>query len=379
MPLLVALLVVAGLALGALPSTGSGRAPAADLDRKVEEATALIDDHEGDTRLLIEAGALLNQVARARPDHARAHAQAARVVYKLGYISYDDYHPMSLVRARALAERAIELDPKLVDGYFVAGRIALLEKRLPDASRMADKIEALEPGSRFALYLLADLDEAQGRFKVALERYQVLLARAQDEPQRVSALGGIASMTCRIREDDACEAAYRTRLAAEPNSAWTRGNFAAVLARRHKYDEAIEMAESALEITDYGMGRRTLAEAHVAKGWDLLRQGKPDAAREHFEAALEADEDSGPAHYSMGAVHLQLAQAAKNAREQRSEARKAEAAFRQALLADPGNGGYRSGLRAARDLRQKLGAAGAGVDPGDEDEPYAEEEDEEES
>jgi tetratricopeptide (TPR) repeat protein len=374
MPLLVALLVVAGLALGALPSTGSGRAPAADLDRKVEEARGLIDEWGGDSRKLIQAGALLNEAGRGNPNHAAAHAQAARVVYRLGYQSGDRYHPFSLARARTLAERAIALDPRLPDAYVVAGYVALFDGRVDEVERLADKAEALDPASDDVLILLARRDRMQRRYDAAVERLGVVLARVERPATRRQALSDMAFARCDKVEDDACEAAHRALVEFDPRSAWARGNFASVLVGRKKYDEAIEMAESALELMNYGVGRTALAQAHFGKGWALFERGDVAGAQRHFEAALEAHPVHADAHYGMGAVHLKRLDAAGTPDERASAAQQAEKAFRRALMSDPANASYRKAFAAAKARREALGVAEAPAFEDDEDQAFEEDE-----
>lgn len=383
MPLLVALLVVTGLMLGAIPETRPDPLPAADLDRKVEEARTLIDGYGGDTRLLIKAGALLNEVARANPGHARAHAQAARVVYRLGYQSGDRYHPFSLARAQVLADRAIRLDPRLVDGYIVAGYVALFDGRVDEVERLADKAAALDPASDDVLILLARRDRMQRRYDAAVERLGVVLSRVERPATRRQALSDMAFARCDKVEDDACEAAHRALVEFDPRSAWARGNFASVLVGRKKYDEAIEMAESALEIMNYGVGRNTLARAHFGKGWELFARGEVEGAQRHFEAALEAHPSNGNAHYGMGAVHLKRLDAAGTPEERAAAAQKAEKAFRRALMTDPANGSYRKAFATAKARREALGVAEAPAFDDDEgvgeDEPFENDEAEEEA
>jgi tetratricopeptide (TPR) repeat protein len=148
----------------------------------------------------------------------------------------------------------------------VAGYIALYQRRYDEVEGFAARAEALAPDSMEPEFLRGNADEIAKRFRRAVERYERLLARAQDPRDRMSALGNLVDARCGQVEDDACEAAHRAYIEASPDEAWARGNFAQFLVRKKRWDEAIATGEETRTVMDYPNVRATLGDAYFGRG-----------------------------------------------------------------------------------------------------------------
>src|SRR5690349_8264264 len=69
--------------------------------------------------------------------------------------------------------------------------------------------------------------------------------------QLFTAYGLLREVYEQRREYDAAEEMYRSVVNLEPESAWTKGNFASYLVRRERYDEAATWARAAIAQMDY--------------------------------------------------------------------------------------------------------------------------------
>jgi Tfp pilus assembly protein PilF len=105
------------------------------------------------------------------------------------------------------------------------------------------------------------------------------------------------------------ERVYERLLELDPKGAWTRGNYAGFLIRRQQDDRAIEMAQAALKIMDYGVAHQTLADAYSEEGAEALwaSASAPDLAKTAFDSAVAADPSYAHAHYGLGAYFRKLA------------------------------------------------------------------------
>lgn len=339
---------------------GSTRAAAAadpEVERTYAEAKALIDRWGGRGEDLVRAGRLLEGILAKEPRHARAHVQLARVVYKLGYMSGTRYHPEALARARRLNDRALQLDPELPDAHVTGGYIALWQGRADEARVMATRAKALAPDRLDAAFLAARIDYEQRDLERARAGYLEILERASDASERAEAHEQLAFIYCKQKQYDACEAAHREVIRLDPDSAWAKGNYAQVLVRRKKWDEAIEYAKAALAQMDYPNARDTLSDAYTGKGWSVLEAGgSVDDAIEHFERAVEAHESNAYAHYGLGAAWYSHVFRRTDPARNLEFLDRAEASYRRAVTLAPRNETFKRELTKVADVKRAVQA-----------------------
>ena len=284
--------------------------------------------------------------ARACFHNAEALApEDPRWPYYLGILSEDDG---DLDQAEAGYRRAAELAPKVPAPRVRLGDLALGRQDLERAEQLYAGVLAEEPDNPGALLGSAQLALARDEPEAALEPLQKL-ARSQPEALQVNytlslawrrlgddrradeALGripaevldqipldrddpwerelqradiGARTLTRRgvraFRRGDKERAAVLLgrALAANPNGAETRFNYALALRGLGRWRDARDELNEALARADEGS--ELAAKAHLEMGRLLLDTGRPRAAAPHLQAALRIDPDSAPAHLVYG-------------------------------------------------------------------------------
>jgi Tfp pilus assembly protein PilF len=106
---------------------------------------------------------------------------------------------------------------------------------------------------------------------------------------------------------DEADALHQKFVNEHPDHAWTLGNYAAFLCDQKKdYDKAIEYAQKALAIMDYGVGRYTLARAAALKAHQLIQQNQLEEAEPYFIMALEKKPNFKEAWAGLAVVNYSL-------------------------------------------------------------------------
>ncbi|MEW6351218.1 MAG: tetratricopeptide repeat protein [Thermodesulfobacteriota bacterium] len=298
----------------------------------VTKAKALIDAHQGETDLLLQAQSMLLNIVNADPSNAAAYVQLARAEYKLGYMNYRNYSKVSLGKALAYVSRALEIDPRLFEGHLIRGYVYLFDKNLPEARKSAQEASQTSPGAPETDLLLADIARGEKNDDEALTLAEGVVQRTKDPKLLRDAYGILGPILWHKKEWEAAEKIYLARIALEPSSAWARTNYASFLISKGDYDKAIESAEKGLEFMEFGMGHRVLARAYYWKGADLLwKQKDYQNCGRYFELALEQNPKDAEAHYGLG--NCFRAKAMLNLDPEMLE--KSRDAFAQAVRLDP--------------------------------------------
>lgn len=256
-------------------------------DKLVDESKVMLDNWGGGSDDLRTAGLYLQQVLIAHPNHVRARIEMARFILNRGYISYRQFKPGTLDQAEAQLLEALRIDPNAADVYVLAAHIQTLKGFTQSAVQLLEKAEQLGTRNPW-LYLnwvnaLLDLNRAADA-EHRLAQAQDLLSAINPPPKRLWSRfhEETASVMFALRRLDEVDKAYQALLAVEPDYAWGRGNYAVfLLYTRGMPDDAIAMAESALKIMDYGIGRSTLSAALYAK-WAEVKQQSPEQAEQYL-------------------------------------------------------------------------------------------------
>jgi Tfp pilus assembly protein PilF len=99
------------------------------------------------------------------------------------------------------------------------------------------------------------------------------------------------------------ETIYRRSLEAEPDSAWTLGNYATLMMNTGRADQALDTIYKALRLMDYGVGHSIRATILVDLATTALWDHRdPQKAREHLEWAVKEDPRNLDARYGLVAV-----------------------------------------------------------------------------
>jgi tetratricopeptide (TPR) repeat protein len=215
------------------------------------------------------------------------------------------------------------------------------------------------------VYLLAKLDQLEGRVDDAIRRYRTITSL---RPDLVAALVNLGNIYLELDRLEDARSNFATALQKEPNSPAARYGLGQVALSRRNYAEAVEHFEKALGLAPdanrlhyaLGMAYRGLRNAekaklhlaqqgsvgvrvadplidrlvqlvegarlHLIRGKLALEAKRYEEAAAEFRKAIEARPDSVPAHINLGAALTQLGDL-KGAAEE----------FRKALVIDPNN------------------------------------------
>jgi TolB-like protein/Flp pilus assembly protein TadD len=151
---------------------------------------------------------LYRQALEIEPDYALAWTGVS-VALAVQALAGDIPQEEGLVRARAAAERALELDPMLADAHVRMGQAHVRARELDEALRSYERALELEPDNVLALGVMALYLRSSGQIDEAIP---LLQRSAQLDPMGAIWHGNLASLLIQAgRYDDAIKALERTR------------------------------------------------------------------------------------------------------------------------------------------------------------------------
>ncbi len=227
-----------------------------------------------------EAIALLEESVRVDPDLAEAHSQLGAAHLAVGNTAV----------ARTHLQRALRLDPDFADARYNLGLLAHRAGRFDDAIEHFEQAVAIRPGYYDArLGLGTDLARA-GRPQEALDHLRRAIALRPDEPRPYKRLAGALSA-----QGDYAKAVSVLRLAVErlPADASIADRLAWLLATcpdQQVRDPAAALALAQDVILRTGDGE---PRAHATKAGALAAAGRFDEAVEVAQRALELARAAG--------------------------------------------------------------------------------------
>jgi serine/threonine protein kinase/tetratricopeptide (TPR) repeat protein len=331
----------------ARPPLPPAASEAKDLTRRADALLERIDGRAGAAK---EANALLDRALALDPNYALAHAIRARATYKSGYLGVDEYEPGSLPRALEHADRALALDPALERAHVIKGHVYELQKNYGEARKMVEAALRLQPGEPGAMLLQMELARREGHTQEALESARKLIESTTDPDVLNRVHEQLGDIYREMREWDAVEDTHVARTRLQPDSAWARGNYAAFLVWRGKYDAAVAMAESALQKMDYPAGRVALARAHAGKARQLVARKQLDLADEQIALARKAHPRVSEVEHAAALVLRGRAFAQKEPKL----LDEAKQHLERALAIDPGNDAAKAALDEHAAQRDRL-------------------------
>lgn len=261
--LVAAVVVLAPEWAPALPGT-----PYAEL----REASTLLDTfwRDGYVDRAIES---LERVVDRTPEYAPAHAALAEA-YLWKHTTERD--PVWLARARAQAERALDLDPNLSRARLSHARTLLAEGDRDAAAAEIEELLARDPTNAEAHRVLGQVRGAAGDTEAALEELRRAESLGPGDPLIPSTLGTVLFRAGRYEE---AEEAFHRAIDVAPDYGFAYRNRAAALQMLGRYGEAAKQYQRALEI-------RSDAPTYSNLGTLYFFQGLYPQAREAYEQAI---------------------------------------------------------------------------------------------
>jgi tetratricopeptide (TPR) repeat protein len=259
---------------------------------KVSQAKALIDDKEGNTNNQYDALDILNSVIKEDTKFAPAYIQFARAASNLGYTKNNQFENTSMLSMEQYLEKALKIEPKYDYAIALMGYSKMFQGDLVAAEQYYKSAMALKSKYPHLKSQLAELSIKQGDYKKALELAEQAYQENISEPK--DAAGAITEIIFayqKIPGDHPVELEkwYAKRAELTPNSAWNIDAYASFkLYYLGDYEKAIELGNKALNIMNFGVGRRNLAAAYYTK-WAHLKDSAITSvsANDAFKHAME--------------------------------------------------------------------------------------------
>ena len=203
------------------------------------------------------------EAIRFDPRYALAYAKlsSAAVTLATNYAPPPEERVALIAKARASAERALELDPNLAETHR-AKALILDNVDLNSAAAETEYRRALElaPHDAATMGNLGILSGSRGRLEEAVALYQRAIAL---EPLRTGSLSNLASDLTALGRYDEAEAAQRKAIELQPQSATNYLNLSRIEILRGNPKRAVELAK---QETDPVWRTYGLALAHFANG-----------------------------------------------------------------------------------------------------------------
>ncbi len=241
--------------------------------------------------------ALCQQAIEIDPTYAAPYALLSSIYHNLvlgGHAAAAQAYP----RARAAAEKALELDESLAEAHSsLAGVLLSQSWDFSGAEREWRRSLDLNPNYSGGYSGLGVLNAIRGRFDDAIVAYK----RAIDlEPLfRVPSIGLGLAYYCAEQFDSAI-GQFRKVLEADPDNATVRLMLADAYACAGQREKAIEGCEQALRLGLGAAAHRLLAAAAYAK------IGKTEEARKILQEVESAWKPGDPMSHLIGIVHARL-------------------------------------------------------------------------
>jgi serine/threonine protein kinase/tetratricopeptide (TPR) repeat protein len=229
------------------------------------------------------AEAAFTKALSLAPNFAEAHSGIAEVcVTRANFRQFDDAGETKsdVERAKAAAQRAIQLDPTLAEPHAVLGFAARLEGRLEEAERHFTKAVALNPKSAVIQNWYALLLACRGKLDAANDAYA---RAASSDPLWFLNLNRQAWHLARAgRAEDALRISEKAAALQKDVHIPNRADQAFLLWQLGRIDEAVEVARRVTQLPD--KEPRWQADSDVI--WVLRRAGFEQEAIVHAEVAL---------------------------------------------------------------------------------------------
>jgi adenylate cyclase len=194
---------------------------------------------------LMEARAMLERALEIEPDLAVAYSRLS-LIHSVEYAN--QWHGLSadhLPRALELARKAVEMDESEPLAHDALAISLLWSRQLDEADRAAKRMIELDPNFASGYMELGNVRHYKGEHESAVALYR---QAHKLDPQFDLALQFLGRALFALGRFDEAEAAFKRRLALAPRSDMTRFYLAALYGRTGRDDEARKLWRELLEI-----------------------------------------------------------------------------------------------------------------------------------
>ena len=260
-----------------------------DEQAQYDKAMDLISNWQGRDKNREEARKIALKMLKDNPNSARAYTVLGRVTWWMGYINSGTHNQDKVKEAQEYYHKALEADPTFREAEYYLAVSHVTAGNYSKALELADQLQQKHPDWPWSYYIPIKVDKKKRNHKRVLEACLDLIKRFPDDEYTTGFTDGhLVDAYVGLNMLDEADALHQKFVKESPDRAWTLGNYAAFLCDKKKdYDKAIEYAQKALAIMDYGVGRFTLARAAALKGHQLLQQNQLEEAEPYFFMALE--------------------------------------------------------------------------------------------
>jgi class 3 adenylate cyclase/TolB-like protein/Tfp pilus assembly protein PilF len=186
-----------------------------------------------------------------------------------------------LEEATQANERALEIDPNLIDVIFVLARLRVLQGETERPLQDIQELINLHPDDYRAHYGYGFFLRQIGRYEEALEQFQVALTLDQESLQLLGALADINEI---LGQWDEAGELWRRRIAlAGPENSFVILDYSTFLVTQNRVEEAFAQMEHALEIDP------DVAVHHLSFGTLLYFYTKSKRGRDLVERSIQLD------------------------------------------------------------------------------------------
>jgi adenylate cyclase len=195
---------------------------------------------------LQKATEYFEQAIAKDPAYAQAYAEFAQTYAFLGWIGY--FPPKEVFpKARALAEKAVEMDPQLADGYFASALVKLVyECDWGGAEKDFQRALEFDASAALTHSIYAYYFMIWGRYAEAIAESEKAL---QLDPLNINISTRVGVMFVAARQYDQAIEQLRKTLDMDPNNHNPHYRLASAYQGKEMYEEAIAEYHKAVELS----------------------------------------------------------------------------------------------------------------------------------
>lgn len=296
------------------------------------EANELLSEYSGQTDQILQAQEKLNEILKIDQNYALAYVGLARAEYKLGYINYTNYDQKSLLKARQLVFKALEINPNLFEAHLANSYIYLFQKDLANAKQSMLKAKTIKPDDMRIVIFEAELAQKEKDYETAIQKAKQCIAASSDKKILSDAYSILHGIYRYKKEYDLADKYYQEELKLDPDSPWVNSNYSNFLIETGNYDKAIEYGKRSLSLMDFGMGHYVLSNAYYKKAYDLCWNKKDYyEAEKYFTLSIEEYPNNANVYYGLGICYRFISYDKKD----KGLLKKSEEALKKAIQLKP--------------------------------------------
>lgn len=205
-----------------------------------------------------------------------AYYQYARYFINSAMINSQQYDQARLALAEKSLDHAIKLSPTYAEAFVLRGSVYRLQKRSADAQETLRHARSLGSDSPWLPLNESNLLLDAKKYADALSACRAVAQRSKiSDRVRDVAEDCMREAHQGLGQWNEVDALYQAMIKRHPQHPWIRGNYASfLLCAMDKPRAAIEYAQSALQLMDYGIARNILAAALYLDWADQVRAGR---------------------------------------------------------------------------------------------------------